>query len=55
MASRVDAARAIEAERALRLELQRAWTEPSRRTPVRADEFDADSRPRRPWIGPPGC
>jgi DNA primase len=38
-----DAARAIEAERALRLELQRAWSRKDRRSPVRADEFDQNS------------
>lgn len=39
-----DAARAVEAERALRLELQRAWNSPGRPlVPVRADTFDADA------------
>jgi DNA primase len=41
-----DAARAVEAERALRLELQRAWDTPRRPlTPVRPDEFEADASP----------
>jgi DNA primase len=52
-----DAARAVEAERALRLELQRAWNRPSRPlTPVRPDEFDsgagtAGREPVRPLTG----
>ena len=52
-----DAARAVEAERALRLELQRAWDSPRRAlSPVRPDEFDADagtvvSEPVRPLSG----
>src|SRR5439155_1044880 len=38
-----DAARAQEAERALRVELQRAWNSPARTAqPVRPDEFDTD-------------
>jgi DNA primase len=52
-----DAARAVEAERALRLELQRAWDSPSRPlAPVRPDEFEADAgragtEPVRPLTG----
>jgi DNA primase catalytic core len=38
-----DVARAEAAERALRLELQRAWNSAARRTPVRADEFDGEA------------
>jgi hypothetical protein len=52
-----DAARAMEAERALRLELQRAWNNTTRPSaPVRPNEFDSDSggsggEPVRPLSG----
>jgi len=49
-----DAARAVEAERALRLELQRAWNRPSRpMAPTRADEGEGSSggEPARPLSG----
>jgi DNA primase len=49
-----DAARAVEAERALRIELQRAWNRPA--SPVRADEFESPAgagqvRPAAPLTG----
>jgi len=54
-----DASRAIEAERALRQELQQAWSNPGRPAPVRLDEFDSGAggeavqseRPSRPLTG----
>jgi DNA primase len=46
-----DAARAQEAERALRMELQQAWQSAAR--PARAEEFDGEGRSPQPLAQPP--